>query len=497
MILPTPPSRVASVTDLAAMVRPVDTYSPKYSAATVAYTDGSLSPHTDASPGEQLGSGVWSPALGSGDDAFRCVRTPDLGYDGTVNLAELAALTWALQHLSDVSVLATDSQTSMWQLWGYLRRPWAYWSHPLRALLVAAADALLNRLGNGISTSFVKVPAHAGVVGNECADWAAGRAAAHPEAAIPMDVEIHHPPFRVATSDGEENLVTPLRNLTKALSAALRPRYGMGKANIDSVYYRSYRDVQTTTHRSSFHFKTSPHATWAIRKYTIRYWGGGLYNQKRAHMIGRAANSNCPLCGMPDGQNHMLGQCTNAVLAGMRTNRHDHLARIVLAEVLKGALGGTVEQSHIGHGEPLDSDELDTVPSMPPLPPRPDGINWPWPDFMLAIQSTTGTGYDKVVIVEVKTGHDTTVQNKLPGIHEHYREFAAAVGQHYGCHVDVAAVILGVGGRIPLHTHQVMLASLGLSRRAADRTCRALNVAAATWLYRMVKARRKAEREPD
>jgi ribonuclease HI len=448
----------------------------------LAYTDGSVRRVAGTTIS---GMSCWQPQPGAApsptEGATSLLLAPAADAPNS-NHAELSALLWAVTH-TDSTVFATDSLSSLHQMAGFLARPDRYRNHYLRGHLEAMAAALRARQAAGRShVRFVKVTAHSGVLGNEIADWHASRSTHDLAAAT-----VWNPPATVHLAElwdtPPSGTPTRLRDTGTALTRLVRSSHALGAANTDGVYYQAYRDIATCSHPSSHHFLSHGATPWGTRRLSLRYRGGGIYNNKLAHRYGLSATDTCPLCPRQDGQTHMLLECEHHDMHNMHCKRHNQAARAVLESVAKHDLGATIVQSHIGVSDELTS-ALAGVPNhIPGIP-----ADLPRPDFTLHLPGHDGAP-PRVLIIEVKYGADTLLEGKYDTVANHLRPTVRAASRYYRCEAKLLFIALGVGGRIPTLVYQHLL-ELGIPRRAAHNLCNHLNMLATQWLHKIVAGRR-------
>ena len=147
------------------------------------YTDGSCIACPDTAT-QCLGSAVYIPdhdvaAAGAlpqaPGGASHSYVSNGLGPTNTINRAELVAVWRALQ-FPNVNDIATDSAVALATIDRYAKNPASMREHKHRPLLEAICSDIQKRpLGSPLR--LFKVISHAGIVGNEMADAAAGLAA--------------------------------------------------------------------------------------------------------------------------------------------------------------------------------------------------------------------------------------------------------------------------------------------------------------------------------
>jgi hypothetical protein len=233
------------------------------------------------------------------------------------------------------------------------------------------------------------------------------------------------------------------------------------------------------THPSSHNFMRSKCISPGARRLAIKYRMGQIYNQKLVHRYGRADDANCPLCGEPDSQSHMLGGCTHPTMHDIYCKRHNSAATLILLHFHLQGTPTTPIQTHVGRPG--------NVPTLRGLPDVVPGCNnsHARPDFTLRDTN--------VHLVELKYGQDTRLEEKLRGIYDTLLPTKAAVERTTNMHAVIHPILIGVGGRIPDSTF-TGLVTLGATPEQAEKLCSKLNQHAVTWLHKTVLARRRLER---
>ena len=376
-------------------------------------------------------------------------------------------------------VVATDSLASMQQIRNYLQRPHAYDKHPCREILRQVAGCIRAR---SAQLTIIKVAAHSGNPGNEWCDWLATQARLRPAEAklVPYPRPEHKAWIYVTSPDGRDT--RPIADMNKSLRSLCDAAHGMAGANTDTIYFRSYQNVAGRSHQSSHNFLTSKQVPPGARRLAIKYRMGQIYNQKLAHRYGKSQNADCPLCGEPDSQTHMLGGCRHAEMHDMYCKRHNDAAILVLLHLHLNATPTTPIQTHVGRpaGVPTLAGLPDVVPGCQPHHSRPD----------FTLRDT------KIHLVEVKYGQDTRLEEKLAGIHNTLAQTRAVVERAQHMRSFIRPILVGVGGRIPQDTFDTLTA-LGSTHTQALKICNKLNQQAVLWMHKIVKARRRLHAQSD
>jgi hypothetical protein len=219
-------------------------------------------------------------------------------------------------------------------------------THLHRRLLHSIVEAL-QRLSKGVSgkVHLLKVKAHSGVIGNECADVIAKQAACT-AAGCDINIQYAEDPFadRVWVRSKPHNPDEPIQtfpNAGPALKQHIVYISRMGAANIQSIYYQLWQKVaEAATPGSLSQVMTDSRITAGQRKLALQYRNGNLYNQKHALRCNKASSPNCLCCGNPDLATHMLqGPCTQAH-SNLVGKRHHEAVGIIASAILEGGRGG-------------------------------------------------------------------------------------------------------------------------------------------------------------
>ena len=424
----TPPTDEASDVPTVYGARYISAPSPKFSMDAIHYTDASVA--RVAAMGNVATGAVYRelPHIRPQDSADRYLfdfasQVPNS------NLAELATIRTCLED-DAAEVIATDSLASIRQIRGYLLWPSRYDRHPCRSILSAIAGIIRAKRAG---VTLLKVKAHSGQPGNEWCDWHAtqARLQAHTARVIRVSAPECNS-WIYAQGDGTAPRL-PLTGLGVPLQQICEAAHRMGSANEAIIYFSAYSSLVHSTHPSSHAFLSPGRCSWGERRLAIRYRPGLIYNNKLAHRYGRTASGECPLCGLPDSQTHMLGGCQHPVMHSIYCKRHNEAGRLILNFYTDSGMPIVPVQAHIGRAE--SSPALRHLPDVPPG----CGSHHSRPDLTLY----DGTAH----LVEVKFGQDTRLEEKLPDIHRTLRITRAVVAAHMRATAEVRPVLLGVGGK--------------------------------------------------
>jgi RNase H. len=417
----------------------------------------------------------------TGNYSHILVDTNDVTASSTV--AELAAIQWALEHTNRTHV-ATDSLTSMHLVHGYLRSPTRYWLHPLLHVLQNVAEALLDRHHRGVHTTFLKVKAHSGVMGNEMADWHCRLALQHTDSCNHVVVSLPQRTHWLHISSDREGappvLVSSLRDVK--LSSHIQQHTATAAVRTDGIYYSSYQTLAPSVHPSSHKFLTCGSLPFGATRLGILYRGGHIFNNKLAYRYRLVDSPRCPLCGQPDSQAHILGGCRHPHMHALYCLRHNQAARTALAFLIDNVPNMAPIQAHIGNSEslPVLSCLPDVVPGCTTDLVRPDFT-------MSHVDPTTG-GHPNIHIFEIKFGPDTRLRDTCDAARQTYAPLLCRLKTSTRRPPSLHLIVLGVGGTITMDVCNTLY-SLGLTDRAVHTLLNNLNDLAIRWLHHIVVTR--------
>lgn len=229
------------------------------------------------------------PLLGSGDK--------DLPNINTINRAELAGIRAAYM-MADPSPddevhIATDSQTSMYQIHKMVTHPQDMREHRHHSLLTD----IVHRLHESeASLHLWKVTSHAGIYGNEMADYMAVGVATQQQEPMVVEAELQsisrHTCFwpwsieEVVTTNATTREHTPIAiaNLAETLKTVAKRDCTLGEAKTSSVYYQAWaQQDRHIKHKNSHLFMTSSTVQHRRRKLILQYRWGLLPTNKLLH----------------------------------------------------------------------------------------------------------------------------------------------------------------------------------------------------------------------
>jgi ribonuclease HI len=482
----------------------------KYNWRTIAYTDGSMRQvegrDTDNAY-EMLGAGVYIPGLGTQDKKIQMDLTGECPH--SVNIAELAAIKGALEQ--GARMIATDSLTSIHQIYKQLHRPQDQQYHMHRKMLQAIVQLVVD---GQEPVHLLKVKAHSGIVGNEWADQLATTAGLEDTGHLKLPYthpgdhrqEIFWPFSRqeATTTECNDNTPTdsakPLSSLDAGLTRICHMAGKYGTANTQTVYFASWKRSEHGRDPSSYHFMNTTKVTQAERSTALKYRTGTLCTAKLLCRFKICSTSACVLCGAEDGGHHMAAGCS--ACTRMYIHRHNKAGRMILKAVMEGRRGGEVVMMDVGRGEGAEGAEQQ-VPSRIPMCVLPPQMNdsikrrissYSKPDIF-TYQPGTADVPDKYTVVEIKYCRDTDPEQQLARAATQHEDLVYALQQaDPAAHVQYVTIMLGVSGGIFTLDTLEMLRTLGVTGMALDRLKYALHIQAIKELHWIYTSKRKLEK---
>ena len=468
------------------------------------YTDGSCQMRPGATT-QSLGSAVYAPpqAPPPGHQPPQGVSysyaSDGVGPTNTINRAELVAIWQALLH-PGVTHIATDSAVSLATIDRFAKDPASMRNHKHRMLIDAICREVARR-PSGSPVHLLKVISHAGVVGNELADVAAGEAAAgrpnccavrdHADAWRDVYWPYACPPPH--TGPPRPHLPCPVDGLGKALKAWMSQLHDLGTSDPASYYHCQWQvvlaSVDGALSNGSLHNGSLPRV---VQKRVLQYRTGTLYTNTYQHKLQPSASGACTLCGAADTAHHSVSACPR--LSDAAASRHNAAGRILLRAIRKGTLGAYVVSADVGTlASPVDRPLPRRVP-----PSLCNGGPAPTvPDIVLHVPPTPArgprpAGASRVLCIEIKYCCDYRTSHQM----------AAATSQHtptltllrQAGHVPVLVpILLGVSGTVYTDMLDALHDSLGVPKAQARATCSLLHAHAAHTLSSIYGIKRKLE----
>jgi len=486
----------------------------------IAYTDGSCLRQKDN--GTKLGAAVYIPSRA--DHNHVLIDPAGMGDTDTINRAELSGIWGSLTNAQNVT--ATDSASSLHQIRKCLLHPMQMQHHAHKPALDLIMKALEQHPSRNIT--LLKIKAHADHIGNEMADAGAKCAAlmhdehdlifsADQEPGYSKDrywLNIKKPVAhegQEGTAQGQKRMrIRKVTNLQSSLADHMHQVHKLGKSNKDSCYYRYWQNIKPLVDPAlSNAFFTS--ASYQVKRTVLGYRTGTLWNAKTAFRQKCALSPACPLCGLPDGGNHIAAGCK--ALSDMYTERHNRIGRIILRAAAKGSMGGNLISADVGSAEKCTTAgapalcqnhaPLQLFPNTPFVASQLAKLRHLKPDIMMAIPCTGHQGSPlhppttKIIIAELKCCQDTRPQDQLARCltqHNDLIELLKEAG--YAEHnISVVPLLVGHSGSIyRMHTLD-SLDRLGIEKSKAEKCARKIHNEATTSLDSIVKNRRRLEHQ--
>jgi ribonuclease HI len=508
----------------------------RYSPEDCLYTDGSKTTTqkdaTGTAPG--LGAAVYSP---TGDNTVLVDPNGD-EYTFTITRAELAAIHAALDVGAERDTLNifTDSAASVYLIKKVIEHPTLLTYSKHLPLLQAILEQLRNRALHARPTNILKVRAHTGVLGNESADAGAtsvSKGTAHAQRTCTVDNKPLHNIWWVAREPeptdetATRRMVSDLnRGITKA--APSETHAGFSNDTFAAQLWReAAKDLDPIASNATL---TRGRNTYALfkRVFDYRYWQ--LWNAEIARrykrpMPGSRVNADgratCPVCKTAgDGGGHILGGCPHPDLHSCYIKRHNDAVQLIAHTLQRGdkgrsymvmdatardALPTYADSSRIPAWllPDLSDDERDRrrpdilfIPELLPHKHKTEQDMVAHLTEPLPGETTRKRNYPIYLLEVGYTGdlRHSTKQDDKEAQHETLAQELRDAGWHvhYG---KYEVITLGVGGTIHKNLHTT-LSTLGVPNPDIKRISQELHHHAVHWLHKIVKLRRRLERDP-
>jgi ribonuclease HI len=436
------------------------------------------------------------------------------GITNTINRAELAPIEYALREGMGTHI-ASDSACSLYQIAKMIHKPMYMQQHKHAPLL----QTIVDHIRAAPSAIYLyKVPAHAGLIGNERADQLAKEAAAEDCKAREMctvsaDTPMHsmYWPTSLATEDspdaeapavpGPHGQRWHLSDLGKSLKGHMHALHRLGHSNLESLYYQAWRRIlpQTDGQSSNAFMRLPQGITPRERRLTIQARTGTLLTGKILHRMGKRRTDQCKRCGLqPDGVHHSLSGCP--AMTGMYTLRHNELGGECYKAVGKGSLGASVVAQDIGRHNaaetPEEQAEIRTRIGSTLRAPRKltDDERRQFDRYRpdIFIQHDTIHFH----IVEFKCCRDTDPDRQRGLAIKQHQELVMALHDLFGGQpimVQVHPILIGVTGTIYKEFYDTM-DLLGVSKAAAKRCAAKLHKIAVSYVDKIMTTKWQQER---
>jgi hypothetical protein len=420
-----------------------------------------------------------------------------------------------VQSSAQPETIFTDSLCSLYQIRAAILRPHSLTFSKHKDLLANIVALLRTRSTSGLATNLVKVPGHAGVHGNDVADFWARMAVADRAACKWVDPSNNQPRSsyywaadRAATTDGTsgEAPIFYVNDLISDVKRRIGSQTETGYAK-HGTYVTAWRDAWSVLDlpRSTSIMKGTG-GNHSVAMSVFRAWWGLVWNNKLAARFKRQTDATCPLCTQLDSTSHILWGCMHPDMKASYILRHDDAVKAICGGIRHGAYGGCFCLMDAGKSADLPSEVSGKrLPSwmLPQLTDeernsmRPDILLVPSLTHVETVQgktprTTTDRQSHTVYLVEVGYGSDLGHDRKQV---EKRLQHATLQSHLEDAGWTVEYTVLSLGHAGTLHKDFLKsLTNLGLSKTDASDTCAALHKHACRTCHTIVKLRRTLER---
>ncbi len=461
----------------------------------VLYTDGSKMDKTNEQGNDitRVGAAVYKPDSVTGlQGTYVRINPGGRGATKTINRSELIALKHALQ-MDDGRQIATDSLVSLSNINRALADHHNLEFSKHYDLLKAIRTIIQNRQH---PVHLIKVKSHAGIIGNEMADKYAKQATEQYDETDNTGENAFEHLTWLQTKD------TPSRHIGDLTGDLLKHCHALhkyGHSNQDSVYFQAWKNIQSKIdQKASTKFMTDDKVTRSERTNALKYKTGDIYTRKKAAQFKLVPDSNCILCGQPDGGHHSVSGCP--AIGPAVNNRHNDAGQILLKYTLQGQYGGNVLCADVGSRTKLH-ERLNAI-----LPRKIPSNTEYWqdlatnsiPDIVLVNKKKhrkTGKRMKtEIHLVEIKYCQDTRPEHQQEKAQSQHEALVKTLEKHKQYKVKLHTILLGVAGTIYKDMNKT-LKQLGLSATQTTKCVNELHIHGIQSLTKCLNYKRTLERE--
>jgi hypothetical protein len=177
----------------------------------------------------------------------------------------------------DNTEIATDSASSLFQIWKQLLNPMAVLHHLHRELL----KGIVYLIQSSPSTiTFYKVKSHSGIIGNEDADHLAHKAAVNQNSDIflPPAIDPLYDLFWLSVPNKDDSHAEELRvltNLQDKVKHHMHVHHYHGEAITETLLYKLWQKLRNTPERAAqpdFHTQQPNAKPLAHAQFSYKFW---------------------------------------------------------------------------------------------------------------------------------------------------------------------------------------------------------------------------------